>query len=86
MAKIDRKKLNKKLASPVVTIALFAAAAAMLLGSTIGGARAALTYYSESYTSRVQMYNIGISLLENGERMAWRDYGEKSDGTWNEAK
>lgn len=86
MAKIDRKKLNKKLASPVVTIALFAAAAAMLLGSTVGGARAALTYYSESYTSRVQMYNIGVSLLENGERMAWRDYGEKSDGTWDEAK
>ncbi|HBA47395.1 MAG TPA: hypothetical protein DCZ91_06275 [Lachnospiraceae bacterium] len=86
MAKINLSKLNKKLASPVVTIALFTAAAAMLLGSTVGGARAALTYYSENYTSRVQMYNIGVSLLENGERMAWRDYGEKADGTWDEAK
>lgn len=85
-AKMNKGNLKKKLASPIVTIALFAAAAAMLLGSTIGGARAALTYYSESYTSRVQMYNIGVSLLENGTRIAWRDYGEESDGTWDETE
>ena len=85
-AKMNKGNLKKKLASPIVTIALFAAAAAMLLGSTIGGARAALTYYSENYTSRVQMYNIGVSLLENGTRIAWRDYGEESDGTWDETE
>ena len=42
---------------------LFLLSVAMLLGSTIGGARAALTYYSETYTSRIQMYYIGVTHL-----------------------
>lgn len=86
MGKKDGKKWKKILASPITTVALFAAAAAMLLGSTVGGARAALTYYSENYTSRVEMYNIGVSLMENGTRVAWRDYGDESDGTWDETE
>ena len=77
-------KRPKKAVSPAVTMALFLLAVAMLLGSTIGGARAALTYYSETYTSRIQMYDIGVTLLENGEAVAWRDYSSAGDGTWNE--
>lgn len=69
---------------PVISIALFAVAALLLLGSTIGSARAALTYYSQTYTSRVQMHSIGVTLLENGEKVSWRDYSERSNGTWNE--
>ncbi len=84
MAKGSLEKLNKKLASPAVTAVLFACAAVLLLGSSIGGTRAALTYYSENYTSRVQMHNIGVSLLENGTRISWRDYGEDSNGEWDE--
>jgi len=76
--------MKRKLSSPIVTVALFAIAAGLLLGSTIGGTRAALTYYSETYASRVQMFNIGVSLLENDTKVSWRDYGSESDGAWSE--
>ena len=65
-------------------LALFAAAGLLLLGSSIGSARAALTFFSQTYTSRVQMHNIGVSLLENGAFIAWRDYDtEEANGKWN---
>lgn len=67
-------------------LALFAMAGLLLLYSSIGSARAALTFFSETYTSRVQMLNIGVSLLENGTRIAWRDYSDKADGVWDENK
>lgn len=63
---------------------LFAAACTLLLGSSIGGARAALTYYSDTYTSRVQMFDIGVTLQENGAPVAWRDYNSAANGTWDE--
>lgn len=67
-------------------IAIMAAVAIALLAfSSVTGARAALTYFSETYTSRVQMYDIGVSLLENGEKVSWRDYKSNSDGEWEEA-
>lgn len=80
MAENKRKKSVKKfLASPKVTAALFGLAVVLLLGSSIGGARAALTYTSDYYNSRVQMRSIGVSLFEQcGEKearmVAWRDY------------
>lgn len=83
-SKAGRSFRKNFLGSPAVTAVLFLLAAVMLLGSTIGGARAALTYYSESYVSRVQMSNIGVTLLENGERVSWRDYGGESDGQWSQ--
>ncbi len=83
---MKQKKQKKRLraASPIVTVALFAVAVAMLLGGSIGGTRAALTYYSETYTSRIQMYDIGVSLVENDKEISWRDYSSAGDGTWNE--
>lgn len=81
---------RKTMASPAVTVAMFVIAAVMLLSSTIGGTRAALTYYSETYTSQVEMKNIGVSLMERNradaewDRVAWRDYASTSDGTWVE--
>ena len=60
---MKKQKKRMKVASPVVTVALFVVAVALLLGSSIGGTRAALTYYSETYSSRIQMYDIGITLL-----------------------
>lgn len=77
-------KLKKFISAPTVTIAAFILAAVLLLFSTVGGANAALTYFSEAYTSRVQTDNIGVTLRENGEEVAYRDYGEASDGSWNE--
>ena len=70
--------------SPRVTIALFAAAGVLLAGSSIGGARAALTYFSETYRSQVEMYDIGVTLNENGKGVSRRDYQSYSDGQWTE--
>lgn len=78
------EKLKRFAASPKVTVAAFVLAVVLLMFSSVGGARAALTYYSENYSTRVQMYNIGVSLLENGQRVSWRDYGRNSDGTWEQ--
>lgn len=68
----------------------FGAAVALLLFSSIGGTRAALTYFSETYASRVQMYNIGVTLMEKSDKdekakaVSKRDYSDASDGTWIE--
>lgn len=60
------KKVRKILASPVVTVAAFALAVGLLLFSSVGGARAALTFFSETYTSDIEMSEIGVGLVENG--------------------
>ncbi len=84
MKKQEKRKKRIRAASPLVTVVLFILAVAMLLGGSIGGTRAALTYYSETYTSRIQMYDIGVGLIENGKEVSWREYNSAGDGTWNE--
>ena len=59
--KKKRKKFPKK------SILLLSASAILLVGSTVGSTRAALTYYSENYVAGVELSSIGVSLLENGE-------------------
>ena len=81
---MKKHKKRMKVASPLVTVVLFVAAVGRLLGSSIGGTRAALTYYSETYTSRIQMYDIGITLVENDKEISWRNYSSAGDGTWDE--
>ena len=78
------KRIKRFLKSPAATMIAFVLAVGLLLFSTVGGARAALTYFSDTYVSRVQMSNIGVTLLENGEKVSWRDYSDKSNGSWNE--
>lgn len=73
-----------KFGSPVLTITLFALAGILLLGSSIGGARAALTYFSETYSSHIEMHDIGVTLNENGKAVSNRDYMSYSDGKWDE--
>lgn len=75
----------QKLLTPRVTLALFALSVLLLLISTVGGARAALTYFSQSYTSRVRISDIGVTLVENGADVAWRNYDSSGDGSWNQA-
>ena len=78
-------KIKKILTFPAITAAAFILAGILLGFSTIGGARAALTYYSETYASQLEMHDIGVSLVENGAYISSRDYdSEKSDGTWDE--
>lgn len=65
-------------------LALFLIAGALLLGSGIGSARAALTYFSNTYTSQLEMKNIGVTLLENDAYIAWRDYDKQdANGQWS---
>ncbi len=79
------KKLKKWIFSPAATIVAFVLAAGLLLFSSVGGTWAALTYFSETYSSQVQMFDIGVTLVENGEDVSWRNYNAKdADGTWNE--
>ena len=69
------KNLNKK------TIVLLVAAAVLLLSSAVGSTRAALTYYSENYSAEVTVANIGVTLLENGEAVSYKNY--LNDGKWD---
>ena len=75
-------KKRKKNSFPVKPALLLGAAALLLLSSTVGSTRAALTYYSENYAAQVSMSSIGVTLLENGERVSSRDY--RDDGEWSE--
>ena len=78
------KKVKEFLKSPTVNITIFVLAVVLLLFSSVGGARAALTYVSEYYSTRVQMYDIGVTLEENGKAVSKRDYNSKSNGSWDE--
>ena len=61
------KKFRDFLSRPSVTIALFALALVLLGGSTVGGARAALTIESADYNAQVQTSKIDVVLMENDE-------------------
>ena len=78
------KKVKELLKSPAVNITIFVLVVVLLLFSSVGGARAALTYVSEYYSTRVQMYDIGVTLEENGKAVSKRDYNSKSNGSWDE--
>ena len=73
---------KKKKSFSVKPVILLSAAALLLLGSTVGSARAALTYYSENYSVQMSTSNIGVSLIENGDKISYRDYNENDE--WNE--
>lgn len=68
------RKRRKASKSRYVTYGLMVLAVGLLLGSTIGSTRAALTYYSENYTAEITVSQIGVSLVENGEVVSSRDY------------
>lgn len=81
-------RLKKLISNPVTTIILIILAVFLLFFSTMGGARAALTYYSETYASEVKLHDIGVTLVENGtydnEQVAYRDYiSETANAEWD---
>ena len=85
------KKLKRLITSPASTIILFIAAAGLLLFSAIGGIRAALTYFSETYVGNAYLYNIGVSLREQCQTgdsriVAYRDHVPNSPDEWNEVE
>ena len=67
----------------------FVLAAGLLLFGSVGGARAALTYYSESYQAQGAIEDVGVTLQEHYKNdsayydVANRDYAPAlADGTW----
>ena len=76
-------KKRKKNSFPVKPALLLGAAGLLLLTSTVGSTRAALTMYSEDYAAQVDMSNIGVALLENGTVVSEQTYGKttSAEGT-----
>ena len=72
---------KKRRGYPVRPVLLFALSGALLLLSTVGSTRAALTYYSENYEVKISVPSIGVSLVENGDVVSHRNY---VDDTWQE--
>ena len=62
------------------TILLFALAATLLIFSTAGSSRAALTIYSSTYGAELSLQSIGVTLLENDKAVNNRDYAK--NGEW----
>lgn len=65
---------SRFISSAKVNVTLFVIAAILLLVSVVGGTQAALTYYSDTYLARLTVSEIGVTLLENGNEVAWRNY------------
>lgn len=79
-------KIRKWLRSPAATVAGFVIAAGLLLFSTVGGVNAALNNPSDYWSGQVSMKEIGVSLLENGEIVSYRDFekaGEFNNGEFS---
>ena len=76
--------MNKIRRSPVITGFLFILAIVLLFAGSVGGTQAALQVYSNDYLSALNMKNIGVTLLENGEFVSWRNYGQDTDTEFKE--
>lgn len=70
------KKFREFLSRPTVTVTLLALALVLLAGSTVGGARAALTIQSRDYTSHVELYDLGVALQESNDGTTWTTVAE----------
>ena len=74
---------RKKLRSAFVPLALFCLSMGLLGVSAVGSTRAALTYYSETYTAQIDVKSIGVTLIENDQPVSCRDYLH-ADDRWSE--
>lgn len=76
-------KKRKGLPAHMRTTLLFGLAVGCLGFSAVGSTRAALTYYSETYSAQIDVQSIGVTLMENGEKTGFRDYTH-ADNEWSE--
>lgn len=74
------KKVKSIFMKPTILLGI---AAVLLLGSGVGSARAALTYYSDQYSASMDMSTIGVSLKENGKVVSSKTYYDQGDATTN---
>lgn len=78
------KKLKTFLSASKANVAVFTLVAVLILTATIGAASAAVAYVAETYANRVDIYDIGVSIIENNERISWRNYVSRTDSEWDE--
>ena len=65
---------KKVISSPAFSIVSLLIAGGLLFFAGIGGARAALQYYSENYQAQMDVHDIGVTLIENDTPISWRNY------------
>ena len=75
------KKIRR---SPVVTGLLFLLAVVLLFAGSVGSTQAALQVFSSDYLSELKMNHIGVSLLENEEKVSFRNYGSRAASGFSE--
>lgn len=77
--------MKKFFKSSVATALVFALAILLLSIGTIGGTQAALQRFSNLYQGQISMKNIGVTLIENGEDISWRNYDKvEANDKWAE--
>lgn len=79
-----QKQASRRPRSLGLSLGMLALSLALLLGGAIGTARAVPLIESQYYTAGVQMYDIGVTLLENGVAVGSRDYVPNSEYVWAE--
>lgn len=77
------ERLKKFLSASRLNVVIFVLAASLVLAATIGAASATIVYLAETYGSEVDMAQIGVTLMENGNDISRRDYTGKDD-SWVE--
>ena len=68
------KNMKKIISSPTFSLVSMFLAVALILFASIGGARSALQYFSQNYQARMEMHDIGVTLVENNNDVSWRNY------------
>lgn len=78
--------MKKILKSPVVTGLMFLMALALLVTGSIGTTQAALQIRSQDHVSTYALRHIGVTLRENGNAIAYRNYGSKAASGFTEVQ
>lgn len=78
------KRLKKFLSASKVNVVVFTLVVSMALLASLGAAQAAMVHLSYEYSPMAQMNEIGITLIENGADISFRDYasGSRDDDPW----
>lgn len=82
MKKTEKHPWKKSKQPFPLTLVLFLCASSLLLLGTVSGIRATLTYFSEYYTAQVEVSDIGVTLVENGADLSFRNYSGQNN-LWN---
>ena len=77
------KKIRTWFRTPIVTVAALVIAVGLIVPAGISGAQAVLNARSDRYLADISLDEIGVTLLENGDEVASRDYDSAAkDGSW----